>query len=115
MVAIPLRDSSERRRHRRIPVSVIIDYKTADEFFQDYALNLSLGGVFIRTNELMPLSTRLKIHFSIPEHDDFIDGWGTVVRVESPADPDEPTGMGIAFDQLDAKANEVIDALVSTD
>ena len=63
----------------------------------------------------MPLSTRLKIHFSIPEHDDFIDGWGTVVRVESPADPDEPTGMGIAFDQLDAKANEVIDALVSTD
>lgn len=112
MVAIPLKDSSERRRHQRIPVSVIIDYETADELFQDIALNLSLGGVFIRTDELMPLGTRLKIHFSIPEHDDFIDGWGTVVRVESPTDPDEPTGMGIAFDQLDAAANAIIENIV---
>jgi molecular chaperone DnaK len=115
MVVIPVQDDSERRRHERITVSVIIDYETADQFFQDYAMNLSLGGVFIRTNERMPLGARLKIHFSIPEHDEFIDGWGTVVRIENSDDPDELPGLGIAFDKLDSKASGIIDTLVAPD
>lgn len=112
MGAAPPPKAVEKRRHRRVPVSVLIDYETADEFFHDHALNLSLGGVFIRTHQVLQVAPRLKIHFSFPEHEDFKDGWGTVVRADRSADPDEPAGMGIAFDELDERARSAIDGLV---
>ena len=102
----------ERRRHRRVPVRVVIDYETADAFFTDYALNLSLGGIFIRTDDLLPIGTRLRIHFSIPEHERFIDGWGKVARVQQAEEPDQPAGIGIALEKLDDSASAVIDELV---
>ena len=104
--------ASERRRHRRVPISVIIDYETADQFFRDYALNLSLGGIYVRTSEVFPVGSRLKIHFSFPEYDDFIDGWATVVRVDDEEGEEGVPGMAIQFDELDANAKSIIDDVV---
>lgn len=106
-------EDDERRRHRRVPVRVVIDYETADQFFTDYALNLSLGGIYIRTDEMLPVGTRLRIHFSVPEHDGFIDGWGKVVRVQPAEGPDGPAGLGIALERLDEEAGAIVDELVA--
>ena len=108
----PSKTGDDRRRHRRVPVRVVIDYETADAFFTDYALNLSLGGIFICTDDLLPVGTRLRIHFSIPEHERFIDGWGKVARVQEARGPDHPAGVGIALEKLDDTARSIIDDLV---
>ena len=104
---------SERRRFRRAPVRFVIDYETSDQFFTDVALNLSLGGIFVQTPALLPVGTRLRIHFSVPDHDGTIDGWGTVAHLHEEDSPDDPRGMGIALDPLDDGARSIIDDLVS--
>ncbi len=112
MQAAPSGDS-ERRRYRRAPVQFVIDYETADHFFTDVALNLSLGGIFVTTPALLPVGTRLRIHFTVPEHDGTIDGWGTVAHVHEDDSAEDPRGMGISLDPLDDGARAIIDDLVS--
>jgi uncharacterized protein (TIGR02266 family) len=106
------RDNGDRREHARVRSPVIIDYATVDHFFRDYALNISLGGIFIRTEEVLPVGTQLKIHFSIPELEDFIDTTGVVVRTIDVSDGEDPKGMGIAFEDLEAEAKALLDGLV---
>ena len=104
---------SERRRFRRAPVRFQIDYETTDQFFTDVALNLSLGGIFVQTPALLPIGTRLRLHFSVPEHEGTIDGWGTVAHIHEHDSAEDPRGMGIALDPLDDGARAIIDGLVS--
>ena len=101
----------ERRHARRVPIEIQIQYETADGFFQDYMRNLSLGGIFIETSEPLPVRTKLKVQFCLPEMSRPIVADGVVVhtlRVGQGRNP-SVSGMGIKFSELDPSSRQMLE------
>ena len=106
------RASHERRRSRRVPVQIQIQYTTADGFFQDYVRNLSLGGIFIETPKPLPMNTKLRVEFCLPEMREPITADGVVVhtlRVGKASNP-SVSGMGIRFSELEPSSKQMLEA-----
>ncbi len=84
------------------------DFASTDEFILEYALNVSLGGCFIKTTDVLPVGTEVYLKFSVIL-DDFetIEGQGKVVRVVEPGGSDAP-GVGVVFTSLTEKSREVL-------
>jgi len=102
----------DRRRHPRFDVELEISYQHLDDFLFDYAINLSRGGMFIRTARPIELGTEIKIRFSIPGRKEKIETTGKVVRAVRADDPHGPApGMGIEFKALGEKDIELINAV----
>jgi uncharacterized protein (TIGR02266 family) len=102
----------ERRRHPRLDVRFEISYQHLDDFFYDYAINLSRGGIFIRSINPLAVGTGLKLRFSIPGRKEVIETSGRIVRVVKPGDPHgQDPGMGIEFQALGEKDLALINSL----
>ncbi len=95
-----------RRRAERQEVNH--DFGSVNEFLSEYAMNLSSGGVFIRSAEVLPVGTRVRLKFSVIV-DDFetIEGEGEVTRAVHPDESDTP-GMGVVFTELTPKSRELL-------
>lgn len=103
-----------QRAHTRLAVNLLIDYQVLDQFLYDYATNISLGGVFIRSQNPLPVGTKLRVQFSLPGLEETVVTWGEVAHVIEERAKEGFRGMGIRFDDLDPKSKRVIDQLVST-
>ena len=88
-----------------------VDYQTVDEFFSEFARNINEGGLFVESETPHPLGTRVDLQFQLPGSDEPVQVTGSVVRT-SPGSADEPPGMGIEFDDLDAQTRQRINELV---
>ena len=100
----------ERRATARIPLRIQIQYRTAEQFFRDYMLNLSTGGIFIETARPLKVGTRLKIQFCLPRMEKEILADGVVVRRVNVHGKNPGTGgMGIRFSDLDPKDKSSLD------
>lgn len=107
-------DVDARRRDPRRAVNLLIDYQSLDQFFNDYATNISLGGVFIRSRNPLPVGTRLRVAFSLPGLEKMVETVGEVAHVMDGRSQDGFVGMGIRFNDLDSKAKGLIDKLVTS-
>jgi len=107
------RTRHERRAEPRIPLRIQIQYRTADQFFQDYMQNLSSGGIFIETEQPLKVGTRLKVQFCLPRMKKAILADGVVVR-KVDVGPGNPGlgGMGIQFSDLNAEDKCSLDEYV---
>jgi type IV pilus assembly protein PilZ len=96
--------SIERRTNRRLPIRVMVEYETTEDFLIDYTANVSIGGMFIRTDQPLEMGTRFRIRFRLPDRKKPIETYAVVRWVVSPADPGlmQP-GMGVQFDELSPK------------
>jgi len=101
----------ERRRSQRAPITVRIEYSTVDALFSDFTRNVNEGGIFVETDEPIPLEEKVELKFRLPGSHGLVHAWGRVVRVE-PATPESAGGIAIEFDELDADARDVINAAV---
>jgi type IV pilus assembly protein PilZ len=90
---------------------VRVDYKTVDELFSEFARNINEGGMFVETDCPPEPGSPVALQFSIPGSDEPIAVMGRVVRT-SAGDREEPPGMGIEFENLDAQSRELINQLV---
>ena len=103
---------AERRKFPRRPISIQVKYKSLDTFFYDYAINVSHGGIFIKTRKPLPRGSGIEIEFEIPDAPRSFMTSGKVVRViASGEDEMEPAGMGIEFDPLTTEDKDMIDLL----
>jgi len=70
----------------------------------NYSVNLSPGGLFVATDEVMPVDTRLSLRVTFPDRNQALACSGRVAWLNSAArgykKPHLPTGMGIQFAQL---------------
>lgn len=85
--------------------------KDAGQLFSDYTLNLSTGGVFLETMNLMPEGTPLAVEFVLPHRNIPISCKACVAWVNHPAmirNPNLPAGMGIQFLDLSTESVEAI-------
>lgn len=77
------------------------------ELVNEYVTNISRSGVFIRSDNPLPVGTLVNLCFSVILEDlETVTGVGKVVRVSQ-----DPPGMGIVFVELDGVSEKVIESL----
>jgi type IV pilus assembly protein PilZ len=101
----------ERRGSERADLVVRVDYLNVDDLFSEFARNINEGGIFVETETPPKRGARVDLQFRLPGSDQPVRALGTVVRVTE-GDSDDPPGMGIEFDDLDADTRERINELV---
>jgi uncharacterized protein (TIGR02266 family) len=89
---------TDPRYTRRLEVELIV----GDSKRTAFTRNISLGGVFIETTDLMPLSTKLLIRFQVPTQPEPIEVGGEVRWLENGM-PNQSSGMGIRFQGMRAR------------
>jgi len=105
------------RQAKRTPVTLKIKFKSAtlEEFIERYAVDVSHGGIFIRTKEPLAVGTSMKFEFQLKDATPLIHGEGTVVwtRENDPARPGVAPGMGVRFDRLGEGSQAVLDRILA--
>ena len=71
---------SDRRAHPRMPVLIPVEYSNLSDFFVDYALDISHGGMFITTEREIEPGTEVEIKFALPEMEAAFVARGKVIR-----------------------------------
>jgi molecular chaperone DnaK len=110
---------SDKRDLPRVPVDlqVRLSFGSVDDFIERYAVNVSRGGVFVRTREPKPRGTEVNLDLQLADGADVIRGKGIVAWTTSPSAPGEPDqgpGMGIKFTELDTESQALVDLIVAT-
>jgi len=111
---------SDKRGGERQPVGLLVRlaYGSVDEFVERFAVNMSRGGLFIRTRDPRPVGTLLALEIRLQTGETVIRAQGVVRWVQkpeggTPARPPLAPGMGIQFTQLDEASRSVVDRMVS--
>ena len=106
--------SIERRTNRRLPIRVMVEYETTDDFLIDYTANMSIGGMFIPTKEPLEMGTRFRMRFRLPDRKKPIETYAVVRWVVSAENPGmmQP-GMGVQFDELGPKDFRDVQKLIA--
>lgn len=101
---------ADKRRHPRTPLNVLVQFRfdTFDEFLAEYSLNISPGGIFVRTDEPREEGSVIYLQFALKDGSKLIEGMGRVVRVNPPGDSKRPAGMGIEFMNFDDESMALI-------
>jgi uncharacterized protein (TIGR02266 family) len=101
----------------RTPITLKIKFKSSnlDQFIERYSVDVSRGGIFIRTKEPLPVGTQLRFEFQLQDATQLISGDGTVVwiREHDPARTGVAPGMGVRFDKLAIDSQKVLDKILA--
>jgi type IV pilus assembly protein PilZ len=107
---------ADKRRFARTALSLLVQYRfnTFEDFLAEYSVNLSAGGMFIRTDHPKEEGSIIYLQFSLKDGSRLVEGMGRVVRVNPPGTPGRVAGMGIEFLNFDAESMALIDEIVAS-
>ena len=96
-----------RRKEARATIQMLVQFQVEnyEAFLRDYATDLSVGGMFIRTNQPRNKGERILLHFTSEAGDSIIEAFGQVVHVS-------PEGMGIEFIKVDDASRKRIERII---
>ena len=109
-------DDDDRRQHPRTPLSLLVQFRfnTFEDFLADYSMNISPGGMFIRTDEPQEEGSIIYLQFSLKDGSRLIEGMGKVVRCNPPGVAERTAGMGIEFLNFDDESMALIQEICAT-
>jgi uncharacterized protein (TIGR02266 family) len=100
----------------RGPVNLRIKFRSESlqQFIERYGVDVSRGGIFIRTREPLPVGTRLKLDFQLVDTAPLFQGDGTVVwiREHDATRAGVTPGMGVRFDRLTPESQTTLDTIL---
>jgi hypothetical protein len=97
---------ADKRDGQRVTINK--EFESFDAFIQEYVTNISRTGVFIKSQQPLPVGTRVNLRFTVIMDDiETIEGVGEVVRIEK-----DPPGMGVVFRELSAYSKELVEKLL---
>lgn len=103
-------EENRRREARRV---VNREFESIEEFISEYVHDISRTGAFIRSDDPLPVGTRVDLRFTVIDEDfETIEGVGQVVRTVAPGGA-EPPGMGVVFLELTAFSEELVRRLLT--
>ena len=105
---------ADTRKDKRAPISLKVRFKSAtlDEFIEQYSVDISRGGIFIKSKTPMSVGTLLKFEFQLKDESRLIHGVGRVVWKRESGDGDDPPGMGIKFIKMDPESRALVEQMV---
>ncbi len=89
---------------------VVVDIADKNELSEMYTNNISMGGLYIETQDPPPVGTRLTVQLSTP--DGALDLTGEVVHAASDPMGDMPPGIGFQFDKLSVAQKTALDSYI---
>lgn len=106
---------AERRKDTRLDVTIKVDYSTKGMFVSNYVTNLSKGGVFIQTDDPLPIQSQINLTFTLPELNITIEAKGKVTWTYDIKKGTSAiiSGMGIKFTDLTAEHKALIEDYIS--
>src|ERR1700733_4761555 len=104
-------------KESRAPINLRIKFRSEsiDQFIDRYSIDVSRGGIFIRTREPLAVGTQLKFDFQLQDSSPLMAGEGTVVWIrEYDANRTGITpGMGVRFDKLTPASQPVLEKILA--
>lgn len=95
----------QRRKSPRVALRAAVDFSSDDNYFTGFSANISEGGIFVATCDVLPIGTEVDLSFSLPAggqvHTPGVVRW---VRENDDRAPDVFPGIGVQFSRLDAAA-----------
>ncbi len=83
-----------------------------DEFLMSYTSDIPGGGLFIQTDNTLPLGTKLRLYFTLrSSRIPILEGFGEIVSVER-EDQESVGGMVVKFFNLNEKSKQLLSRLV---
>lgn len=99
----------ERREEPRVEAEIEVRYRTAQEFLSAYSLNISGGGIFVRTPDPLPLNRVVRLRFMLPGISHRFEVNGMVVWSNPGSSRSSlPSGMGIKLMDLDPRSKQIL-------
>jgi uncharacterized protein (TIGR02266 family) len=99
-------DNLNRRSSPRVVLGIPIQYRFGNTIAAALTLNLSRGGIAIRTTSPLENSARIRVRFRMPGAKNDIDAEGRV------AWSDRRVGMGVQFEHVEPASQALIDNFV---
>ena len=104
----------ELRKQARVPATVKVACSTPKEFLEGYTFDLSLGGVFVKTENPLSLGEIITLQISLPDEADAFEVMGEVAWINKKETvtfgKKMPSGMGVKFIK---PSKELIDGIIS--
>ena len=98
------------------PVKLKIKFKSESlgQFVDRYSIDVSRGGIFIRTKNPLEVGTKIKFEFLLQNASPLMDGEGTVVwiREHDPSRKNVAPGMGVRFDVLSPESEKTLQEIL---
>lgn len=106
-------EGDERRRFPRTPLSLLVQYRfnSFEDFLAEYSVNISPGGMFIKTDKPLDEGAMVYLQFSLKDGSRLIEGMGRVVRVNPAGVKDRIPGMGVEFVNFDEESMTLINEI----
>lgn len=103
------------RDHDRLEIHVDLTAEADHQFFTGFTQNISAGGLFIATNDHLPIGATFRLAFVLPGADHLFD-LECEVRWARQTDmgPGLPAGMGVRFTNITDREESLIDEFIST-
>lgn len=100
-----------RRKFARILLDskVKVVFRETEQRDQVLLQNISEGGLFLASDQLKPIGTKLHFEFRVQDGGDAITGYGIVRWVET--DKQKRRGMGIQFVEINPEGKKIISEL----
>src|SRR3569833_4680615 len=76
-------DGSEKRKAPRAELHILVQFRfnTFEDFLAEYSTDISVGGMFLRTDKPRPEGSMIYLQFALRDGSKLIEGLGKVVRV----------------------------------
>lgn len=102
-----------KRQSPRVRMQAQVDFESDDNFFNGFSSNISDGGLFIATVNVLPLGTNVDVGFTLPTGER-IECKGVVrwVREIDDRNPDSHPGMGVQFVDLEERSATAIEHFI---
>ncbi len=94
------------RGHVRKPYVMLVDYEIEHGSYRSSILDISVGGVFIETNEPITVGQELLLSFSFRNAQVPLKVRGSVVRKT-------PEGVGVKFEKLTPQQQGTLESIVN--
>ena len=109
--------ADDKRNDDRSQVVLKIKFKSEnlDQFIQRYSVDVSQGGIFIRTKKPLDVGQKLRFEFQLKDSSPLIMGEGVVMwtREKDPSRPDVAPGMGVKFEKLEGESRKTIETVLA--
>jgi len=93
------------RGYTRKACLIRVDFSFKNSSFKGHILDISLVGIFIETDELIPVKEEIKVTFSLPNHNKPLTLNCTVAWIGQ-------NGIGISFKKLTRRHEKIIKSFV---
>ena len=106
--------SDNQRSTERLPIRMLVEYESSEDFLIDYTANMSIGGMFIQTSNPLEVGTRFRLRFRIPGREEPVDTVGEVcwVLTTEEAGCMQP-GMGVRFEELAGTDRVAVESMLT--